>query len=535
MLLANGLPIGSGAQSPLAAATPSRPISKQGVGIGGFSLGGESFSAKGSHIRLHHVSSNSSSPNDHLRRFLTRVVEPDLNVNSGVYAAIDPGLRMRMNTRGEYEYIGLCDSARKHARDFLLVSAFGGASETEDKIAERRFGASDVSNDPIVGVYRGLYAGHVLEGDFRTNGSSGGMASWVLSELIRTRRVDGVIHIVRSRASDRLFEYRISHSVEEVEAGAKSRYYPGQLADVLRAVYESGGRYALTAIPSFAYEVRLLQQAVPEFDTCIPYVIGLVCGHQKTANYAAQLAWRVGIEPGNLEDIDFRSKDASASATKYLMEMRGTVDNDCVTRHARQGEILGSDWGHGLFKSNFSDFTEDAFNETADIVLGDAWLPRYVNDSAGTNIVIVRNAELDILIREAREQGRLSLDDCSVEDMLNSQAALVKQSVRELPARFRDITSAGGYAPKPRRSDDIDSVSFARRRVQRSRLILSRLSHDAWAAAIERGDLHVFDNILAAELRRYRFWQEMTRVHKLPSRVVSRVVRVVKTRSKQAR
>ena len=40
------------------------------------------------------------------------------------------------------------------------------------------------------------------------------------------------------------------------------------------------------------------------------------------------------------------------------------------------------------------DFCEDVFGYCADVVLGDAWLPKYNKDPKGDNVVIVRNEEI---------------------------------------------------------------------------------------------------------------------------------------------
>nr|WP_157746924.1 Coenzyme F420 hydrogenase/dehydrogenase, beta subunit C-terminal domain [Marinobacter sp. LV10R510-11A] len=63
------------------------------------------------------------------------------------------------------------------------------------------------------------------------------------------------------------------------------------------------------------------------------------------------------------------------------------------------------------------------FAETADVVLGDAWLPEYVQDSDGTNVVVTRSDDLQRLIINARSEGRLKLDDLSVEKAAQSQDA----------------------------------------------------------------------------------------------------------------
>lgn len=458
--------------------------------------------------------------------FRRRVLDPDLCINSGIYSAIDPGLKIQLNARGEHEYVGLDATYTGPVRDLFGVSAFGGGLGREDAVAAELFpDATAGGEQSVLGRYRGLFAGHVSEGDYRVNGSSGGMGTWLLTELLATNRVDGVIHIKATPGSGPLFGYRISRTASEVAEGAKSRYYPGHLADVLTEAVKYGGRYALTAIPSFAYEVRLLQRLRPEYQERIPYVVGLICGHHKTANYALQLAWRAGVRPDELEQIDFRKKLPDGPSSRYATEIRGRVDGEAVVVKATQ--LFGTDWGMGLFKSNFSDFTEDAFNETADIVLGDAWLPEYTQDGKGTNVVITRSSELHELVASAREHGRIVLDDLPAARMIQSQAALVRQNVEEVGVRYRYIARRGGYVPPMRRLSKA-RVSPARARIQIERLRASRASHAAWLEAVESGDLAAFDRRMAPYVERYRRAQVWARIAQLPRRVAGRLRRVLR-------
>ncbi|MCG3561936.1 DEAD/DEAH box helicase, partial [Klebsiella pneumoniae] len=57
------------------------------------------------------------------------------------------------------------------------------------------------------------------------------------------------------------------------------------------------------------------------------------------------------------------------------------------------------------------DFTDDVMNETADITLGDAWLPEYTMDSEGNNIVIIRNPIIKRIVEKALTEGRIKLDE----------------------------------------------------------------------------------------------------------------------------
>src|SRR4051812_25469765 len=90
-----------------------------------------------------------------------------------------------------------------------------------------------IESHVAVGRFVGAYVGHVGESSFRAEGSSGGMVSWVLAELFRRDLIDGAAHVVpvTGRApEDRFFRYRIARDLDEVRVGAKSRYYPVDMA-----------------------------------------------------------------------------------------------------------------------------------------------------------------------------------------------------------------------------------------------------------------------------------------------------------------
>jgi coenzyme F420-reducing hydrogenase beta subunit len=80
------------------------------------------------------------------------------------------------------------------------------------------------------------------------------MVSWVLEELLRRGLVDGVAHVAAvedPQAEGKFFRYRIARTVEEIRAGAKSRYYPVELSGVLDLIRHNPGRYAVVGVPCF--------------------------------------------------------------------------------------------------------------------------------------------------------------------------------------------------------------------------------------------------------------------------------------------
>ncbi|EEV4622242.1 coenzyme F420 hydrogenase, partial [Escherichia coli] len=86
----------------------------------------------------------------------------------------------------------------------------------------------------------------------------------------------------------------------------------------------------------------------------------------------------------------------------------------------QSSSLFGTNWGLGFFKHHACDFCDDIAGELADATLGDAWLPKYINDSQGTNILIVRNDVLNKLLEQYQEE--IVLETANVEDFYESQA-----------------------------------------------------------------------------------------------------------------
>ena len=60
---------------------------------------------------------------------------------------------------------------------------------------------------------------------------------------------------------ERLFRYRISRTPDELADGAKSRYYPVEMSEVLETIRRVPGRYAVVGVPCFIKAVHLLRRA----------------------------------------------------------------------------------------------------------------------------------------------------------------------------------------------------------------------------------------------------------------------------------
>lgn len=303
------------------------------------------------------------------------VIQNGYCVGCGACAAVeDSPYRMCLNQIGQYEAVLMNSDNISSIQEMTdRVCPFGASCLNEDQIGSELY-SQQCQHHPSVGYYYKSFAGYVKESHFRELGSSGGFGTWILHELFRAKKVDFIINVQSRQTSDfagkdGLFQYTICRSIDEIQKGAKSRYYPIELSDVMKLVRRQPGRYAIIGLPCFIKSVRLLQNVDRVLADRIHFCIGLVCGHLKSAHYADSLAWQAGIDPNSLNRVDFRVKNTQAAANKYFT----AVSSHKVDKIIPTSQLFGTDWGMGAFKYKSCDFCDDVFAETADMVLGDAW------------------------------------------------------------------------------------------------------------------------------------------------------------------
>jgi coenzyme F420 hydrogenase subunit beta len=429
---------------------------------------------------------------------LQTVIQGDYCIGCGACAAMKTSpFRIGLDEIGRYQASADAEAAAAADCPVLAVCPFSGEGPDEDAIAKQLFGG-DCSYQDRIGYHLATYAGYVAEGEFRRNGSSGGMGTWLCAELFRRRMVDAVIHVKptsRNAAGHPLFAMSVSRSQEEILAGCKSRYYPIEMSQVLREAIATPGRYAVVGLPCFIKAVRRLALQEPLLADRAAFCISLVCGQLKTTTYADMLAWQVGIPPGHLKDIDFRRKIAGHPANVYVTEAVGTVEQEVVSELGidRFGAL---NWGGGLLKYNACDCCDDVVGETADVSVGDAWLPQYSRDGRGTSVVVVRNRKIADLIKQARSENRLHLDEITPETVMETQVAGLRHRRDELAYRLFLKDAAGTWRPRKRVAPSDSSIPKRRKTIQEMRLQIAARSHVAFRQAREAGRFEVFEEML---------------------------------------
>jgi len=352
------------------------------------------------------------------------------------------------------------------------VCPFSSQSPNETVIGQELFETQGLRRDERTGYYREFYAGQIKNNNSILQSSSGGLTTWLLTQLLNKGLIDGVVHVGSSGRDSQLFSYRVSRSIEELNASKKSQYYSVNVSDVIKQIKGDGCRYAFVGVPCFVSSIRLIGRLDTAFQEQIAFTVGLICGHMKSGAFAEVMAHQVGVQQKDLQTVDFRVKNPEKQANAYDFGALRKSDKSWSKHVSR--ELLGGNWGHALFQLKACDFCDDIFAETADVCFGDAWLPRYEQNWRGTNIIVTRNAIIDEIFASASD---IHIETVTIDDAVASQGGNFRHRRDGLSVRLENAVRDEQVVPLKRIQPGQIKVSRFRRQLVKARQEISERSH----------------------------------------------------------
>jgi coenzyme F420 hydrogenase subunit beta len=351
------------------------------------------------------------------------------------------------------------------------------STDNEDIIAKEVLDIKTLNYNEDIGYFSNLYAGFVLDEKYRLASSSGGLLSWTIEQLFNNNLIDAVIHVKTSKKNSVLFEYEISENIDAVREGKGSRYYPVEMSHILEIVKNTEKRYAVVGIPCFIKGLRLLKKNDTNYSN-LKFFIGIICGQLKSANYTKFIANQFNISPASLININYREKKPNTSASGYCYKLKYKKNKSILeTLTEKASSLYGNDWGMGMFKYKSCDVCDDVFNETADVVFGDAWIKQYLGDWQGTNIVITKNIVFQDIITAGSDNQSIQLNELTVEEITNSQLANIRHRKQLINYRLIKFKKNHDWVPIKRLYNKQGIPKKNILRIQDLRMIISKKSH----------------------------------------------------------
>jgi coenzyme F420 hydrogenase subunit beta len=297
---------------------------------------------------------------------------------------------------------------------------------------------------PIWGLIGDLYRGWAADEPIRFRAAAGGMLTALGVHLLRSGKVDAVLHVKASIADPVLTDAWVSTTVAEVVEGAQSRYGPAAPLVHVHRLLAEGKRFAVIGKPCDCSAIRNLAAVDARVREQIPYLLTLFCGGVPTTHMAHKFAASRGLTPEQIA----------------LFRWRGEGWPGMTHIESTDGRVFEIDYDTAWFDSTVPwtydiqfrcKICPDAIGEAADVSCPDGWVMEdgkpIHREAPGINVVLPRTAAGRRLIAEAAAAGDIHLEPFTLAE-LDLMHADHYQRKLENPGRLLGLAIA--RVPRPR-------------------------------------------------------------------------------------
>jgi coenzyme F420 hydrogenase subunit beta len=267
-----------------------------------------------------------------------------------------------------------------------------------------------------------VWEGHATDADIRRRCSSGGVATALAAYCIEKGGMSGVIHTGADAHNPLSTSTLKSKTVEELCAGAGSRYTPASPCEGLKYIENDPGQWAFIGKPCDAAGVRKGEAAAIRPVNNIGVVISIFCAGTPSTKGTRDLLKAMVIDPDQVASIRYRGDGWPG---KFSVTMKGVDD-------ARKELTYSEAWG-GLqkYRPYRCHLCQDGTGEYADIACGDPWYREIKQDEEGYSLILVRTRKGHDILHDAIVKGYISAElmDASIleksqTNLLNKRAAV---------------------------------------------------------------------------------------------------------------
>lgn len=244
-----------------------------------------------------------------------------------------------------------------------------------------------------IGFHIGCYFGHATDPKIRQQSTSGGAVTALLTYLFEKQLIQGAL-VTKSNSNNPIeTESFIARNVNDLNLASTTRYCPTSPNTELSQILHEKGTFAVVGLPCHIHGIRKAEQVFPDLKSKILLHIGLMCSGVPTFIGTYELLRHLGIEKSFVKDFKYRIGWPSTTSI--------TLNDDRTINRLFIDTLLSKTWGLRFFLTPRCTLCFDAVNWLADIVFGDAHLPRTDNSNLYRSLMITRSSYADKILTHA--------------------------------------------------------------------------------------------------------------------------------------
>lgn len=305
------------------------------------------------------------------------------------------------------------------------------------RIAKEQYQETNVMHDKMIGLYLKCFTGHSNNEEIRYHCASGGMVSQFLIFLLEKHYIDGAVVTSFDSDNELMVNSFIATTAEEVLRAKGSKYAPVSLhkaaADIKAA---SGSRYVIVGLPCHIQGFRKLEAIDRKFCEKVIGYFAIYCSSGRTFYLTEHVFKERNIKKDRLTYFAYRDEGCLGSmVARQRRDIRVTHSNSEISLY-NEDEVYKEryqSYYHPLrsfFVPRRCLFCIDHYGELGDVCFGDIHIEPYIQDTIGVNSLVVRKKMWLDWLMEAQKEGRITLDEISVEVLNSSQKMAYKKKGR---------------------------------------------------------------------------------------------------------
>ncbi|MCP4874209.1 MAG: coenzyme F420 hydrogenase [Gammaproteobacteria bacterium] len=301
----------------------------------------------------------------------------------------------------------------------------------------------DTHRDNVWGPWRRMARAWAGDPGVRFEGSTGGVLTALGNYLLKSNRVEFILHVKTSASEPSFGDRTLSFTEVEVIEAAGSRYGPAAPLIDIDEVLGRDQPFAFIGKPCDISALRNYAKQDERVDKLVKYWLTLVCGGYGTPQGTIEFFKRMGFNPDDVTGLRYRGRGCPGPTR---VETADKVEEFHYIDYWGEDETT---WTLP-FRCKIC---PDAIGEAADIAAADTWIGgsptrEGSEDDPGTNAIIARTATGEELVAAAAADGALEIEYDIVPDIVSTYQPHQVNKKYAAWARHQGLADAGRIVPQ---------------------------------------------------------------------------------------